>query len=447
MNRVTTGSDREAPLPGYFPSGWPVECGGNRRQKAAPGGLYAGDAEPNVTTRVNERWNVMVVRRAKDELYLGGTMPAWEGPPPFGWVERIDPVSLQPIHESPRLPCGDHVWCGAIAAHENGDIIKVNGSYVHRLDTDCQVVCEARLPIDRAHNGLLILTDGSIVTKDLRLAGQGHSTITRLHPDRLELLGEPLELPEGSMGRIAADLDDDGNEFIYIPGIEKAWRIRVYPEHLEVDSDWAPQYRDAEGDQGLAWDGCISDGALWLMDNGDIVAVRAIFGQHPNGRFDTRSRSLSFWRNPAPWRGRQRLLKLSLSDTTVQSIAPFDNEAGCIIAPPVHVPELQMCFMWDSINGGLAGISTRNDEMSVAWRIDARPCMQPVVFPETGELVINDYHPGDDQLIVVDMRTGDVLSRASTGSHLANGMFLTPGTNQDIYYCSTLAIIRVAWQR
>ena len=106
-----------------------------------------------------------------------------------------------------------------------------------------------------------------------------------------------------------------------------------------------------------------------------------------------------------------------------------------------------MCFTWDSINGGLAGISTRNDEMSVAWRIDARPSMQPVVFPETGELVINDYHRGDDQLIVVDMRTGDVLSRASTGSRLANGMFLTPGKDPDIYYCSTLAISRVTWQR
>ena len=447
MNGMTTGKDRESTLSGYFASGWPVECGGNRRQKAAPGGLQASDTEPDVTTRINDRWNVMVIRRAEDELYLGGTMPAWEGPPPFGWVERIDPESLQPIHESPRLPCGDHVWCGAIAAHQNGDIIKVNGNYVHRLDTDCGVVCEAQLPIDRAHNGLLILSDGSIVTKDLRLAGQGRSTITRLHPDRLELLGEPLELPEGSMGRIAADVDAGGNEFIYIPGIEKVWRIRVYPDHMEVDGDWTPQYRDADGDQGLAWDGCISDGALWLMDNGDIVAVRAIFGQHPNGRFGTRSRSLSFWRNPAPWRGRQRLLKLSLSDATVQSIAPFDNKAGCIIAPPVHVPELQMCFTWDSINGGLAGISTRNDEMSVAWRIDARPSMQPVVFPETGELVINDYHRGDDQLIVVDMRTGDVLSRASTGSRLANGMFLTPGKNQDIYYCSTLAISRVSWQQ
>ena len=48
-------------------------------------------------------------------------------------------------------------------------------------------------------------------------AGQGASTVTRLSADGLQLLGPPLELPEGSMGRIASDLTDEG-EFIYIPG-------------------------------------------------------------------------------------------------------------------------------------------------------------------------------------------------------------------------------------
>lgn len=437
--------DRAAPLSGYFPSGWPVECGGNRRQKAAPGGLHARGATPEVTTRSNGRWNVMMIWREHDELFLGGTMPAFTGPPPFGWLERLDPESLQPIAESPQLRCGGHVWCGAIAAHENGDIMKVNGNYLHRLDRECRVVCERRLPVDRAHNGLLVLSDGSIVTKDLRLAGQGRSTITRLHPDELALLGGPLVLPEGSMGRIAADIDAAGNEFIYIPGIERVWRMLVGKDRLGLDESWSPRYRDANGEQGLSWDGCLSDGALWLMDNGDIDSLRAIYGQHPNGRFDTPGASLS-WRRPAPWRGRQRLLKVSLADASVQSIEPFEKDGGGIIAPPVHVPEHQMCIAWDSINGGLAGIATGNDELALAWRIEARPSMQPVVYPETAELVINDFQPGDDQLIVVDIRNGAVLSRVSTGSRVANGMFLTPGTNRDVYYCSTRAICRAVWQ-
>ena len=47
------------------------------------------------------------------------------------------------------------------------------------------------------------------------------STLTRLNPVSGELIGKPLVvlLPEGSMGRIACDIDDTG-EYIYIPGIE-----------------------------------------------------------------------------------------------------------------------------------------------------------------------------------------------------------------------------------
>ena len=116
---------------------------------------------------------------------------------------------------------------------------------------------------------------------------------------------------------------------------------------------------------------------------------------------------------------------------------------GGIIAPPVNVPEYNICIAWDSINGGLAGIATVDGALRVAWHVDARPSMQPVVFPDTGELVINDYRTGDDRLIVVDIKKGEVLSEVSLGSRVANGMFLTAGCDRDIYYCSTLAFSRV----
>ena len=112
----------------------------------------------------------------------------------------------------------------------------------------------------------------------------------------------------------------------------------------------------------------------------------------------------------------------------------------------MHVPELDICVAWDSINGGLAGISTSGDMLKTAWTLDVRPSMQPVVFPDSGELVINDFLDGEDYLIVVDMRSGELLSRVSTGSRFANGMFLTPGTDRDVYYCSTCAVVRVQWR-
>jgi hypothetical protein len=156
----------------------------------------------------------MMIRRGPADLFMGGTIPAFTGlAPPYGWLQKLDPDTLEVLVESPELPCGEHVWCGAIAAHANDDIIKVNGCYMHRLNVDCQVVVERKLPVDQAHNSLLILSDGSIVTKDLRLAGQGASTVTRLDPKTLELIDEVLVLPEGSMGRIASLM---GSSFIFL---------------------------------------------------------------------------------------------------------------------------------------------------------------------------------------------------------------------------------------
>ena len=437
-----TNSDRKEKLPGYFDSAWPVECGGNRRQKAATGTLSSRNSKTEMISTVSDKWNVMVIQREKNEFFLGGTMPYFNGPKPYGWVQKINPDTLEVLNESPQLPCGDHVWCGAIAAHKNGSVIKVNGSFMHVLSPDCEVILEKELPINQAHNGLLILSDGTIVTKDCRLENQQNSTITRLDPNTLELLHEPFALPEGSMGRIASDLNDDG-EFIYIPGIERIWRIKVLPDALELDEDWQPQYRNGNQSQGLAWDGCISEDSLWVMDNGDIESVRSIYGVNPNGRV-AENTHLS-WRSPAPWKGRQRLIKLDLMSGDKTAIEPFDKEGGGIIAPPVNIPEYEMCIAWDSINGGLAGISTTDRKLAVSWQLNMRPTMQPVVFPESGELVINNFENGEDELIVVDIATGELLSRAKVNARLANGMFLSPGFNRDIFYCTTGAFSKVTW--
>jgi hypothetical protein len=385
----------------------------------------------------------MAVRRDPGEWYVGGTMPAFVGPPPFGWVSRFDPTSLESLAESPALPCGNHVWCGAILAHADGSIMSVNGSFLHRLDPhDLSVLNELELPVDRAHNGLLSLSDGTLVTKDLRLEGQGGTTLTFVNPSSLEVI-DTLVLPEGSMGRIAADFQS-GIDSVFVPGTEHVWKIDVVQGQPEI-SDWTCRYRTAGSEWGLAWDSCISGGHLWLMDCGDIEGVRAIHHRLPNGRFDEPAGKLLSWQRPAPWKGAQRLLRVDQMTGRVDTLEPFGVPGGGIIAPPVNVPEFDIAIAWDSINGGLAGISTAG-ELEPLWHLAVKPSMQPVVFPESGELVINDFTVDQtDDLIVVDIESGQLLSRVATGSRLANGMFLTAGDDRDVYYCSTLSWARVAW--
>ncbi len=480
-----TGLDRFEGRPGardgYWPSAWPAECGGNRRQKAAVGRLDAASGRASVVTRRDVRWNVMFVQREPDEWFLGGTMPAFSGPEPFGWVQRLDlsrdgELALEPVARSPKLPCGSHVWCGSILVHANGAIYSINGSFLHKLDPhDLSVLAERELPVDRSHNGMLALRDGTILTKDLRLEGQGCTTLTRLEPESLELVGEPLQLLEGSMGRIAADVvEQDGEltELVYVPGTEHYFRLTVGEPGTDVcgiglnlDSSWRPRYRNRGGSHGMSWDCSLSDGDCWFMDCGDIKPVRAIHTTEPNGRFAEPPGNRLSWRLPAPWSGAQRLLRVGLSDDRdCDHIEPFGTPGGGIIAPPVHVPRANastgMAIAWDSVNGGLAGveIAERNGngavdrrEMRVAWHLDVRPSMQPVVFPESGELVINDFRapddggPSSDDLVVVDVGTGSLIDRVATGSRVANGMFLSAAPSRRILYASTTAIALASW--
>ena len=433
-------------LSGYYEnSPWPVECGGNTRQKIVPvGGLNAKSKTPNVITKINNKWNVMIVHRNKGELFLGGTMPSFIGPSPYGWLQKINPNNLDILKESRELNCGDHVWCGAIAVNKDGNIVKVNGSYIHLLDKNCNVLKEKKLNIDQSHNGFLILSDGSLVTKDIRLSDDKNSIITRINSKNLEFIGDSFMLPEPSMGRIASSYNN-GVEHIYVPGKEKIWRIIVGPKKMEIDYNWNPIYRKNDKMQGLAWDGCISDGSIWFMDNGDIETVRSIFSKKPNGRFETFPRTLD-WRLPTPWEGRQRLLKFNIETSELQSFEPFSNKKGGIIAPPLNIDKHKLCIAWDSVNGGIAGVSYKNNKFEKKWELSIRPTMQPLYFEKTNELVINHYNDKSDHLVVIDVLKGEILSKVDLETPMANGMFLTPGFNNDVYYCSTLAFAKVSWE-
>ena len=59
--------DRDENLLGYYSSSWPVECGGNRRQKSYRGSLNAKGSSPKVQTLSSDKWNVMVIKREKGE--------------------------------------------------------------------------------------------------------------------------------------------------------------------------------------------------------------------------------------------------------------------------------------------------------------------------------------------------------------------------------------------
>lgn len=416
---------------GYWPSDWPMECGGNHRPKTAPGpGLDLAPTDRLVaTTRHTGRWPVMFVGRDVGELYLNGTT-AGAGSHPVGWVERVDPVTLAPQARSGDLPTGGHEWSGSVAAHANGDLYAVGGSHVHRLDRDCRVVAGRALPVDQPHNGLLILGDGSIATKDLRRDGRP-STITVLDPD-LEVIAS-AQLPEPSIGRLAvvagtgigpADrrVPDDT---IYVPGATRVYRYRWDGTMLIEDPLWRPAYRKPDRG-GPAGDPTIVDGRVWLMDNCNTGGLE-------------------------PWDDPVRLIGLDITggagEDGLTVIIPTELPGGWVIAPPlVHAG---IAVAWDTANTGLVAFDVSPGAgAEMLWYQPFRSSMQPLLFPATGELVVNDFRhlengSTSDDLVVLDLVTGRMKARVATGAVRHGGMFLTPGWNRDLYYCTFGTVARI----
>ena len=416
---------------GYWPaSPWPVECGGNHRPKVTdlPGPALGPTDHLVANTRNNGRWNVMMVHRNPGELFLCGTTLPHESTAAC-WVERIDAETLESLAHTGDLPAGGHAWPGGMAAHRNGDLYLVSGAYLHRVTPDCSVVASLPLPIDHAHDGLLILDDGMLVTKDVRLDAAGAASTLTVCDENLDV-ATVVPLPEPSMGRLAAV-----GGYIYVAGTTRIFRYLWSGADLSLDPGWQPQYRQPELG-GVAGGLTVVDNRVWLMDNANVRAEPAENG----GALPA----------DPPWSEPVRAIGVNADDADdLTVIRPTEHPAGWATASPlVHDGVL---VAWDTGGMGMAAfdIGGVGPAPEMLWFQPFRTSMRPLLFPRSRELVINDFRVLDDEtssddLVVLDLETGQMKARVPTGATEPGFLFLTPDEVGGLYVCSVNTISRIS---
>jgi hypothetical protein len=415
--------------PGYWPSPWSAEDGGPRRLQtptAAPGPRL----EPaNVTVTSREAIAAtMVVLREPGEVYL---LRHTAGPDATCWVERIDPVTLEVQVRSPDL-AGGPTWPGGVAAHANGSIHVVFGQHAHRLSPDLQVLAEARLPRKRPYNSFVVLPDGRLVTKDFGgvLPGQDPTTheaepteLLVLDPDDLRVL-ERATLPEPSIARLSADGDD-----VYVVGTHTLFRVTWDGRRLRLDERFEGRYRTMDG-QGYGWDPVIALDAAWFLDDGEGSERYA-------GSF--RGQGIA----TAPL----HLVRVDLASgaTTLTEVCGLPG--GLIANPPLVDEQRRIVVGYDSGNGVMAAFDVDLDGATrLRWRRDQDHACHPLLFPDSGELITAD-HDADrmaDQIVVLDIETGEERVRVDAGSPIQSVVFPAVGWDHDVYYCSFASVTRLA---
>jgi hypothetical protein len=414
----------------YWPSRWPAEDGGPARTQAPRTGvglnLQRGERLETVSRDVAAA--TMVVLRDPGEAYL---LRHTGGADAISWVERFDPESLETIERSPDL-AGGPTWPGGMGAHANGSLYVVFGEHAHRLGPDLEPIISRRLPRQRPYNSFVALPDGHLATKDFGGALPGGSEaplepaeLLILEPEQLDIVAR-IALPERSIARLSAS----GND-IYVVGDSSLFRVRWDGSALTLDEAFQPRYRTVDG-QTYGWDAVIDGGAAWFLDNG-AGSERYAGTFHGQGI------------SSAPL----HLVRVDLATGAVGLTEICGLPDGVVANPPAIDPVRGVAVGFDSGNGVLAGFTIGADgRLQPRWQRAQDHACHMIRFPDTGELVTGDHDPERmaDQVVILDIETGEEKARADTGSPVQSVVFPSPGFDRDLYLCSftTLTHVTVA---
>jgi hypothetical protein len=414
---------------GYFASPWPGEDGGPQRLQVpselpnAHSALNLRPGEQLACTTRNTLLSTMTVLGAPGEVFLltHSALRAHIGLPTTSCVERIDPVSLHTLARSPRL-AGGPMWPGGMAVHRNGDLYVVYGRHAHRLNRACELRASLSLPVDSAYNSFVILDNGLIVTKNL--SDSQTARLTVIDPESMRTVCADTLCPEPSIARLSAD----GNS-VYVVGVRSIFRYHWddASAQLKADPTWQFDYICATS-QSYGWDVVIADGQAWFMDNGRHGYVRTMRGAG---------------KTPTP----NRLIRVALDDSgDHQSIEICGLNGGSITNPPLIDVVRRIVVGYDSANGHLQAWRWHSSERALTplWHKSNFGCASHMIlYPDSAELVVNDYRRWGEEVVVLSIETGEEKARVRVGGVTQGVVFPSVGWQRDFYWSSMGKLARV----
>jgi hypothetical protein len=354
------------------------------------------------------------------------------------FVERIDPCTIEPLARSADLP-GGAMWPGSLAAHGDGSLHVVIGNHAHRLGPDLEVLASVELPHPRPYNGFEVLPDGMLVTKDFA-GSRPTAPVTPEERVRCELVAlEPVtlavldtcEMSEPSIARISAMGD-----VIPVVGDTSLLRVSWSDGCFVPDTGFRSRYRTLEG-QTCGWDCMIALGAAWFLDDGD-----GSIGF--DGSFEGKDTST------APL----HLVREDLDSSAVTLTEVCGLPGGLIANPPLIGPDRSIAVGYDRGNdsgndrgnGFMAAFDIAADgSLAARWRPRQNHASHLIQLPGSGVIVTGDHDRKRflEQLVAIDLETGEELVRADTEGPLQSTAFPAVGHDGIIHWCSMSTVNRV----
>ena len=428
-----TQQDYQSALQGYYQhSTCATEYGGIRRQKHArsPGlNIQAGE-NLKVTSRrfAKGKWVVGTVNADNRLFIFGGSVPS-QPDVSIGWVEEVDPITLETIRQSPELTTGGHNWCGGAAVLADGTIITGFGNRVHKLSLDLELINELELPVDHAHNGISLLSDGMMITRNLEHDHNKASVFTIFDPNTLKVV-KTVEFSGASIGRFCVDPTPEG-DYVYATTPTHIHRLIYKDQNLVLDENWSASYDLPGEEQSFAWCNTVGDGSVWFMDMGDTPPLETIMRAYPVG-----TRSIVFSK---PASAPVRVHRVSTTDSSSTDVlTPFGLPNGGHNSSPLYVQDKKILLTFDTNNRKTGAWRFNGSaDFEKLWVHDIGNSNQVFYYPDTGEVVLDDVLEDNSvDTVLIDIETGEEKGRVSTGARTAAGMAFYPGLGRDLYSTS-----------
>jgi hypothetical protein len=142
--------------------------------------------------------------------------------------------------------------------------------------------------------------------------------------------------------------------------------------------------------------------------------------------------------------GPLHLFRVSTDDAAdATEITPFGAANGVIVNPPMYDPVRRVAVAFDSGNCVIGGFrASDNGSMQPLWRHDFGASNHFILYPDSGEIVVNDCRDGAEHVVVLAIESGRELGRCASGSAVQSVTFQSPGWNRDVYTCSFTTLTR-----
>jgi hypothetical protein len=122
---------------------------------------------------------------------------------------------------------------------------------------------------------------------------------------------------------------------------------------------------------------------------------------------------------------------------------PFGLARGTIVNPPLIDASRSIAVTFDSGNARIAAFRYGPGSFERLWQHAFGASNHFLLFPVTGEIVVNDFDGTTEHVVVLDIETGAELGRVATGSPIQSALFQSPGWSRDVYTCTFTTLSRV----